>query len=161
MVAKKIFPPTYLLVSILVMLCLGFLFPIPRVISPFWNLLGLLPLALGILFNMSADRAFQQVHTTAKPFAQSSTLMTEGVYQISRNPMYLGFALVLRKRKNYSLSLPGELTVLLSMLLENIIVGRSQPSISKLNLNPYICMVKSYITTKYPNQGTRCPGCHG
>lgn len=95
MVAKKIFPPTYLLVSILVMLCLGFLFPIPRVISPFWNLLGLLPLALGILFNMSADRAFQQVHTTAKPFAQSSTLVTEGVYQISCNPMYLGFALVL------------------------------------------------------------------
>jgi protein-S-isoprenylcysteine O-methyltransferase Ste14 len=117
MVAKKSFPPTYLLVSILVMLCLGFLFPIPRVISPFWNLLGLLPLALGILFNMSADRAFQQVHTTTKPFAQSSTLVTEGVYQISRNPMYLGFALILVGIAILLRSLLPYLVIVLFMLL--------------------------------------------
>jgi len=95
MAAKKIFPPAYLLISILVMLGLGLLFPIIWVFQPFWNLLGLLPLALGVWLNLSADRAFHQAHTTVKPFAQSSTLVTERVYQISRNPMYLGFALIL------------------------------------------------------------------
>lgn len=95
MFIKKVLPPTYLLISILVMLVLGLLFPIIWVFQPFWNLLGLLPLALGILLNLNADRAFHQAHTTVKPFAQSSTLVTEGVYQISRNPMYLGFALIL------------------------------------------------------------------
>jgi len=95
MLAKKILPPTYLLISILVMVDLGLVFPIPRVIPPFWNLLGLLPVAFGVLLNLVADRAFQQAHTTVKPFSQSSSLVTEGVYQISRNPMYLGFALVL------------------------------------------------------------------
>jgi protein-S-isoprenylcysteine O-methyltransferase Ste14 len=95
MLNKKILPPTYLLISILVMIGLGLLFPIPQVIPPFWNLLGLLPLVFGVLLNLVADRAFQQAHTTVKPFSQSSSLVTEGVYQISRNPMYLGFALVL------------------------------------------------------------------
>jgi len=95
MLNKKILPPTYLLISILVMVDLGLVFPIPRVIPPFWNLLGLLPLVFGVLLNLVADRAFQQAHTTVKPFSQSSSLVTEGVYQISRNPMYLGFALVL------------------------------------------------------------------
>ena len=95
MLAKKILPPTYLLISILVMVDLGLVFPIPRVIPPFWNLLGLLPVAFGVLLNLVADRAFQQAHTTVKPFFQSSSLVTEGAYQVSRNPMYLGFALVL------------------------------------------------------------------
>ncbi len=95
MVTQRILPPAYLLISILVMLGLGLLFPITWVIQPFWNLLGLLPLALGILLNLRVDRAFHQAHTTVKPFAQSSTLVTKGVYQISRNPMYLGFVLIL------------------------------------------------------------------
>jgi protein-S-isoprenylcysteine O-methyltransferase Ste14 len=84
-----------LLISILVILGLGLLFPNPQVIPLFWNLLGLLPLAFGVLLNLVADRAFQQAHTTVKPFFQSSSLVTEGAYQVSRNPMYLGFALVL------------------------------------------------------------------
>jgi len=95
MVNKRILPPTYLLISILVMLGLGLLFPITSVIPPFWNLFGLLPLASGILLNLRADRAFHQAHTTVKPFDQSSALVTEGVYQLSRNPMYLGFVLIL------------------------------------------------------------------
>lgn len=52
MVTQRILPPAYLLISILVMLGLGLLFPITWVIQPFWNLLGLLPLALGILLNL-------------------------------------------------------------------------------------------------------------
>ena len=60
-----------------------------------WNLLGLLPLGVGVLLNLNADQVFHQLPTTVKPFARSSTLVTQGVYQFSRNLMYLGFALIL------------------------------------------------------------------
>jgi protein-S-isoprenylcysteine O-methyltransferase Ste14 len=33
--------------------------------------------------------------TTVKPFQESATLVTDGVYRISRHPTYLGFVLIL------------------------------------------------------------------
>ena len=48
-----------------------------------------------MIINLVADQAFQKANTTVKPFKESTTLITEGVFQISRNPMYLGFVLVL------------------------------------------------------------------
>lgn len=77
------------------MVALHFLFPFPRIIQPLWNLLGIVPLALGVTINLMADRAFHQANTTVKPFIELSTLVTEGVFRISRNPMYLGFVLIL------------------------------------------------------------------
>lgn len=95
MPSKRILPPTYLLIAVMMMAVLGFVFPILRVIPPVWNLLGLVPIALGIIINLLADRFFQQVHTTVKPFECSSALAVGSVYSISRNPMYLGFVLIL------------------------------------------------------------------
>ncbi len=91
----KIMPTTYLLIALVLLVALHFVFPLMLIIPPLWNLLGLIPLALGVILNLAADRAFHQVHTTVKPFAESSTLVTDGVFKISRNPMYLGFVLIL------------------------------------------------------------------
>jgi protein-S-isoprenylcysteine O-methyltransferase Ste14 len=66
-----------------------------RIIPPPWNLLGLVPLALGVIVNLVADKAFHKANTTVKPFEESSALITHGVFRASRNPMYLGFVLVL------------------------------------------------------------------
>ena len=60
-----------------------------------WNLLGLIPTFLGVAINLSADKAFHQARTTVKPFQESTSLVTNGVFRISRNPMYLGFVLIL------------------------------------------------------------------
>jgi protein-S-isoprenylcysteine O-methyltransferase Ste14 len=51
----------------------------------------------GLLFAISAFLAFQKAHTTVSPVAidQASSLVTSGPFAISRNPMYLGLALVL------------------------------------------------------------------
>jgi len=65
------------------------IFPVP------WNLLGLVLLAGGIVINLIADSAFHKAGTTVKPFQESTALITEGVFRISRNPMYLGFVFVL------------------------------------------------------------------
>jgi len=77
------------------MLALHFLLPLAELIPAPWNLLGLIPLVCGVVINLAADRAFRQAGTTVKPFEVSETFVTGGVYRISRNPMYLGFALIL------------------------------------------------------------------
>ena len=95
MKGKKVLPPTYLLVSIVIMLALHFLLPVPKIIPMPWNVLGIVPLACGIALNLAADKAFREVGTTVKPFEESTALLTSGVFRISRNPMYLGYELIL------------------------------------------------------------------
>ena len=95
MKGKNVMPTTYLLIAIVVMVALHFLFPVVRIIPPLWNLLGLIPLVLGVIINLIADQAFHKANTTVKPFDESTALIREGVFRISRNPMYLGFVLIL------------------------------------------------------------------
>lgn len=95
MKVKQILPPTYLLIAIITMLILHFLAPIFRLFSLPWNMTGLLLLFLGVLINIFADEALRKANTTVKPFQESSSLVTNGVYTISRHPMYLGFMLIL------------------------------------------------------------------
>jgi protein-S-isoprenylcysteine O-methyltransferase Ste14 len=93
--ARKIMPTTCLLISIVAMIALHFLFPAARIVPPLWNLLGIIPLTLGVVINLIADRAFHKANTTVKPFVESSVLIKSGAFRISRNPMYLGFVLFL------------------------------------------------------------------
>ncbi len=92
---KKILPPTYLFVAIVIMLTLHFLLPEAKVIAFPWNLLGVIPGTLGIVMNLIADRAFKKVGTTVKPYEESTRLIMNGVFRVSRHPMYVGFVLIL------------------------------------------------------------------
>ena len=92
---KKIMPTTYLLIALIAIILLHFFAPIGRIITPPLNLVGLLLLIPGVALNLLADRAFKENGTTVKPFDESTVLVTDGVFRISRHPMYLGFALVL------------------------------------------------------------------
>jgi protein-S-isoprenylcysteine O-methyltransferase Ste14 len=95
MPSKKILPPTNVLIAIVIMVVLHVLFPATVIISLPWNVIGLLPLLLGIGINLMADNALRKAKTTVKPFEESSALVTSGVYRISRHPMYTGFVLIL------------------------------------------------------------------
>ncbi len=88
-------PPTYLLITILVMIGVRFLFPLAVFIPPLLGLLGFVPLAVGVVIEGIADQAFRRAQTTVRPFEVSSKLVKDGVFQFSRNPMYLGFLLIL------------------------------------------------------------------
>lgn len=92
---NKIMPTTYLLFAILLCVGLHILVPIYFVIPSPWNMVGLIPILIGIWLNLSADRAFKQANTTVKPFEESSALIQDGVFRFSRHPMYLGFVLLL------------------------------------------------------------------
>jgi protein-S-isoprenylcysteine O-methyltransferase Ste14 len=92
---RKILPITYLLIAIVAMAALHLLVPVIQAIPIPWNISGIVPIAGGVVVNLIADSAFRQVKTTVKPFAESTALVTSGAFRISRNPMYLGFVLIL------------------------------------------------------------------
>jgi protein-S-isoprenylcysteine O-methyltransferase Ste14 len=60
-----------------------------------WNLLGLVPLGLGLALAMAAERQFVRAGTPVRPFTQPAALVTGGMFRLSRNPMYLGLVLAL------------------------------------------------------------------
>lgn len=92
---KKILPPTYFIFSILLILIIHFLIPIIKIIVFPYNLLGIFLLLISGILNIVADNALKKFNTTVKPFEASTFLVVDGVYSISRNPMYLGMTLFL------------------------------------------------------------------
>jgi protein-S-isoprenylcysteine O-methyltransferase Ste14 len=52
---------------------------------------------VGLVFSISGRMAFRRANTTANPFQPqaASSLVVTGVYKLTRNPMYVGLALVL------------------------------------------------------------------
>jgi protein-S-isoprenylcysteine O-methyltransferase Ste14 len=92
---KKILPPTYFLIAIVLAVTLHFLTPLLQLLMLPWRLVGLVPLGIGIVLNLLADQTFKRHNTTVKPFDESSALVTTGVFGITRNPMYLGMVLIL------------------------------------------------------------------
>jgi len=60
-------------------------------------ILMLLSIAAGSFFSLSGVLAFRAAHTTVNPLKPetASSLVKSGIYKVSRNPMYVGFALFL------------------------------------------------------------------
>jgi protein-S-isoprenylcysteine O-methyltransferase Ste14 len=92
---KRVLPPTYLLLAIVAMAVLRVVAPWRQLLAFPWDLLGLVPLGLGVALNLSADAQLAKHGTTVKPFEKSSSLVTTGAYRLCRHPMYTGFALIL------------------------------------------------------------------
>lgn len=92
---RKLLPPTYLYLAVALVIMLYILVPGPQIMPSLWRYLGILPLILGGALNVLADQAFKRHKTTVKPFEESTYLVTDGVFRLSRNPMYLGFVLIL------------------------------------------------------------------
>jgi protein-S-isoprenylcysteine O-methyltransferase Ste14 len=88
-------PPKLLLGAIVAMSLLHLILPVASLQPPALRLLGLLPLAAGLAMNLLADQALKIAGTTVKPRLTSTALVTGGVFRVTRNPMYVGFVLLL------------------------------------------------------------------
>jgi protein-S-isoprenylcysteine O-methyltransferase Ste14 len=92
---KKVLPPTYLFLFIAIMGALHFFLPFTVVVQYPWSLSGWIFLFIGVVLNLVANNAFKYHHTTVKPFEESATLITTGVFRYCRHPMYLGMVFIL------------------------------------------------------------------
>jgi protein-S-isoprenylcysteine O-methyltransferase Ste14 len=92
----RIPPPILMLLSATLMWALCRWLPMGHWIGRPWNL-GALPAVIGLAIVGAAIRQFRQARTTVNPMdpSKATQLVTDGVFRISRNPMYLGFVLLL------------------------------------------------------------------
>jgi protein-S-isoprenylcysteine O-methyltransferase Ste14 len=94
---RRIPPPIFMLIAAALMWALCRWWPIAHWIGRPWNRLGALPAAIGLAIAVDAVRRFRHARTTVNPVdpSKATQLVTDGVFRISRNPMYLGLALLL------------------------------------------------------------------
>lgn len=64
----------------------------PRLLDWPWRGLGVVAIGAGMWLLLSAFRRFRRVETTIYPYGRPSSLVLEGPYRFTRNPMYLGLA---------------------------------------------------------------------
>lgn len=67
----------------------------PRMLPPNWDYAGILSVATGLVIGGSAMVAMRQSATKPDPRETPSALVTGGPFRATRNPMYIGMALIL------------------------------------------------------------------
>ncbi len=88
-------PPAYLVGAIVLMLFLDRALPIARFHSPWTAVAGAILAAAGVALHVRATNHFRRRATTAEALGDASTLVTDGPYRRSRNPMYLAGLIML------------------------------------------------------------------
>ena len=93
----KIPPLVLALISALLMWQLQDFYPLAALRSPLGLMLALALIVGGLAAVVAGALAFRRAQTTVDPSdpAQTTQLVTAGIYQATRNPMYLGMALAL------------------------------------------------------------------
>ena len=91
----RLLPPRLVLILLIAMVALRVLAPGPMIMSYPYNLAGVLVAALGLGLTLSGAGLFARIGTNIKTFNEPGTLVTDGLFRWSRNPMYLGFLLLL------------------------------------------------------------------
>ncbi len=120
---RKPLPPTYFNSSTFLIILIHFIWPGKVIIHFPWNILGIIPIIIGGILNLKADKAFKLKQTTVKPFEKSKVLITTGVFRFSRHPMYLGMVLILIGLSIILGSLtPYIVVVLFIILIHNIFI---------------------------------------
>ena len=85
----KFYPPHYLLILSLCMLITSYFGESSPQTLPL-IIIGLGFIGLGFLLAFNSIARFLRAKTGVVPFSESTTLITEGFYKYTRNPMYVG-----------------------------------------------------------------------
>ena len=91
----KIHPPVLTVIFIAIAYIAKRTIPIPFVVSSVVENIGFGLVIIGFLFGVAAFMAFRKARTTILPHGSVSSIVTSGVYGFTRNPIYLGFLLML------------------------------------------------------------------
>jgi protein-S-isoprenylcysteine O-methyltransferase Ste14 len=92
---KRLLPPILVLIAVALMLLLRIVVPGGRIIAWPYSLAGIALAVAGLTVTLVAARRFARIGTNIKTFNEPGTLVTDGLFAYSRNPMYLGFVLFL------------------------------------------------------------------
>ena len=91
----RILPPLLTLIVLLTAFLLSWVIPLP-IPTPNWlPIVGWSLVAAGILLATGAISQFMRAHTTVDPHAGATTLVKNGLYRFTRNPIYVANVLFL------------------------------------------------------------------
>ncbi len=92
---KYIHPPLVALFYIVLAYLLGWFVHIPLLVPAFLKNIGFALVVIGFLLGLAAFNEFRKARTTLDPHGSTSQLITSGIYRFTRDPIYLGFLLMI------------------------------------------------------------------
>ncbi len=92
---RIIYPPVWLLLGLIAIWALQKYLPIASYDAGWLRSAGGLFMVLGASLDVWSMGLFTRAKTPMIPFTQSSAVVSSGPYRFTRNPMYLGMALIL------------------------------------------------------------------
>ena len=126
-------PPLAYLAGLLIGVALEIAFPVdplPTVITVVGAVVGI---GGSLLLDVGAMQRFSRAKTPAIPFKPSTALVTSGPYRITRNPMYLGMAL-LYVGLAFAFGLVWAFAVLpvVVIVIDRLVIAREEPYLERL-----------------------------
>ena len=85
----KILPPHYFVICVLIQIVVAWVYE-PKLANHWITWVGVLPMLAGLGVAVRASIQFRKAETNIIPLTESSTLVVDGAFSFSRNPMYLG-----------------------------------------------------------------------
>jgi len=106
------------------------IFPIVKIIFYPYSLIGIILIITGVSITLVANFILLKKRTSIKPFEIPSEVITSGPFKFSRNPIYLGMALILFGVE----TVLGSLSPFLFPIMFVIIINKSFIPIEENNL---------------------------
>ncbi len=92
-ISPMVHPPLVAVLFIVLAYFLGRFIPLP-IAPPIVQYIGLALTFVGFLLGIGAFMEFRKARTTLNPHGSTKHLVTSGIYRFTRNPIYLGFLLM-------------------------------------------------------------------
>ena len=93
-ISPMVHPPVVALMFIVIAYFFGRFTPLPFVAPLILQYVGLIMTFVGFLLGIGAFIEFRKARTTLDPHGSAKQLVTSGIYRFTRNPIYLGFLLM-------------------------------------------------------------------
>ena len=93
-ISPAVHPPIVALMFIVIAYFLGRFAPLPFSAPVILRYIGLAITFVGFLLGMAALIEFRKARTTLDPHGSAKQVVTSGIYRFTRNPIYLGFLLM-------------------------------------------------------------------
>ena len=88
-------PPVWMVLGLVAMWLLAQVAPYPEAANPVFPWVGVAVAVLGVALGIWAVLVMRRHSTTVNPHGEPSALVTAGPFRFSRNPIYLGDALIM------------------------------------------------------------------
>jgi len=93
-ISPNVHPPIMVLIFIAITYLLGWFVRLPFVPPVILRNIGFGMIFIGFLLGLGALIEFRKARTTLDPHGSVKQLVTSGIYRFTRNPIYLGFLLM-------------------------------------------------------------------